>query len=67
MTDEEIRDGWSSENRAELGLSYSLVLAALFLFLLNIGLVSLATTRSCRRRLSHGSTDKNLEGVIMLY
>lgn len=68
LTSEEIQDGWSSENRALLGYSFFLVVIALFLFLLNILLVSLATRKPwIQRRAPRPLSDKNPEGVIMLY
>jgi hypothetical protein len=77
LSPEEVEDGWSSENRARLGLSFFFVVIALSLFLLNVMLVSCVSRRrggSCcgsRHKTTSPShpfaTDKNVEGAIMLY
>jgi len=67
MTNEEIKDGWTSENRARLGYSFFMVVIALGLFLFNVLLIGLATRRRSPRNKARQSTDKNPEGVIMLY
>jgi len=67
LTTDEIKDGWTSENRAWLGYSFFLVVAALALYLLNVLLVALASRRPGPRNKPRPSTDKNPEGVIMLY
>ena len=66
LTPEEIHDGWSSEARARLGLSFFMVVAALFLFLLNILLISLSSRRPSSKS-SQKKVDPSPEGVIMLY
>jgi hypothetical protein len=68
LTNDEIKDGWTSENRAWLGYSFFLVVGALGLFLLNVLLVALASRRPRGpRNKTRPQTDKNPEGVIMLY
>lgn len=67
MSIDEIEHGWTSENRAKLGFSFFLVVAALSLFIINIILVLMANNRICRRKHSRPMMDKNSEGVIMLY
>ncbi|XP_053213266.1 clarin-2-like [Panonychus citri] len=67
LTQEEINDGWSSENRSKLGYSYYLVLVSMGLFFLNKFIILLAVKRPRFRGKSRLSTDKNPEGVIMLY
>jgi hypothetical protein len=64
---DELEDGWTSDNRASLGYSFFLVLLAMGMYLFNIFLVSMATRRPWRRSASRPVTDKNPEGVIMLY
>ena len=66
LTEDEQSDGWTSEGRAWLGFSYFFVIIALLLFVLNILLVYLAV-RPCKSREPRTATDKNPEGVIMLY
>jgi hypothetical protein len=80
LSPEEIDDGWSSENRASLGISFFLVVIALGLFLLNIIFVTLASTKKRPIPFLHRTSqqyqhphvgghtgDKNPEGLIMLY
>ena len=67
LTEDEIRDGWSSQNLAWLGYSYFLVVVALGLFLLNILLIFIITRRPFLRRKNLRPLNKNPEGVIMLY
>ncbi|KAI1305962.1 hypothetical protein HDE_01104 [Halotydeus destructor] len=67
LSPEEQNDGWSSEGRASLGFSFFLVTLAMVLYLFNIFLVSLASRRPWRRTTIRTVSDKNPEGVIMLY
>lgn len=67
LTQEEINDGWTSENRSRFGYSYYLVALAMLLFFLNILIVSLALKRPRLRGKNRSSANKNPEGVIMLY
>ncbi|CAG2178107.1 unnamed protein product [Oppiella nova] len=66
LTPDEQNDGWNSEGRAWLGFSYFFVIIALVLYVLNIVLVYLAN-RPVKSREPRTTTDKNPEGVIMLY
>lgn len=68
LTQEELNDGWSSEQLAWLGYSYFLVVGALGLFLLNLQLVCLAARKPWQRQKQLRTLqNKNPEGVIMLY
>lgn len=67
MSVDEIEHGWTSENRARLGFSFFLVVAALSLFILNIILILMANKKICQRKHTRPMLDKNSEGVIMLY
>ncbi|XP_054167216.1 clarin-3-like [Oppia nitens] len=66
LTQDEQSDGWTSDGRSWFGYSYFFVIIALVLFLLNIILVYLAIKPS-KIRETRTATDKNPEGVIMLY
>ena len=66
LTEDEQSDGWTSDGRAWLGVSYFFVIIALLLFILNVLLVYLAV-KPCKSREPRTATDKNPEGVIMLY
>lgn len=68
LSPEEVQNGWTSENRSQLGYSYHLVLAAFLLHLANISIVSLVqfetwTSQKAAKRQSRAAC----EGVIMLY
>lgn len=67
MSVDEIEHGWTSENRARLGFSFFLVVAALSLFILNIIFILMANKKICQRKHTRPMLDKNSEGVIMLY
>jgi len=66
LTTDEQNDGWTSEGRAWLGYSYFFVIASLALYVFNILLVYLAL-RPSKSRPVRQTSDKNPEGVIMLY
>lgn len=66
LTDDEQNDGWTSDGRAWLGFSYFFVIIALGLYIFNILLVYMAI-KPWKNRSPRTTTDKNPEGVIMLY
>jgi hypothetical protein len=66
LTEDEQNDGWTSDGRAWLGFSYFFVIIALGLYVLNILLVYMAV-KPWKNRSPRSTTDKNPEGVIMLY
>ena len=67
LTQEEINDGWTSDNRTELGYSYYLVAFSTCLFIFNIFIIFVAIRRPSLKNKSRTLADKNPEGVIMLY
>lgn len=78
LTQDEINNGWTSENRSQFGYSYYFVLLAFVLHLVNIFIVSLVqfetwTSQKAAKRHLHSSSrhhtnsSSNCEGVIMLY
>ena len=67
LTQEEIKDGWTSENRTKLGYSYYLVAFSMILFIFNIFIIFISIHRPFLKNKSRTIADKNPEGVIMLY
>lgn len=67
MTIEEQDKNWTSKDKAWLGYSFWFVVIVIIFFLLNISLVTLALQQPWDRRKSKPVSEKNPEGVIMLY
>lgn len=69
LSQEEVQNGWTSENRAQFGYSYYFVVLAFVLHLVNIFIVSMVqfetwTSHKCAAK---RQTRSPCEGVIMLY
>lgn len=66
LTEDEQKDGWTSEGRAHLGYSYYFVNITLFLHIVNVVLINVAS-RQCSRKNERNAMNKHPEGLIMLY